>query len=150
MKKITSILASLIAPEHSWKVLFFTHWPAIIGKLEGVVKIEKIEGATLFLTVSHPTWAQEISLLTPVLLEKIHQYMPSQPITAIRCAFKTQQAGGPIKARITRTPSPAIAATAQLSAQEEKVIASLSDNELQSTLAEYFKRCKALKGRSRL
>jgi hypothetical protein len=149
MKNISTILSTLIAPEHAWKMKLFTHWPSIIGKLSSVVTIEKIDGSTLFLTVSHPTWAQELNLLTPMLLEKINACLPEKPIRAIRCSFKIKPKALIQHERIPwqkNTNEP----TEPLSQQEEKVIASLTDNELQSTLAGYFKRCKAQKGRSRL
>lgn len=147
IKNVKSVLASLIAPEHSWKMELFHHWPTIIGKLASVVNIEKVEKETLFLTVHHPAWAQELSLLTPVLLEKIKELLPTSPIKTIRCSFKIKQRNAIQK---TRPPQAAYVQmpTPSLSPQEEKVLASLADQELQLTLATYFKRCKALKGRS--
>jgi hypothetical protein len=82
-----SVLTQAIPKEHRWKLQLYEAWEAIIGPLKGKVKIEKIEGDTLFLAVCHPSWAQELFLLSNMLKKKINLALNSERIKNIH--FKT-------------------------------------------------------------
>ncbi|NDD54203.1 DUF721 domain-containing protein [bacterium] len=144
MKDLKAIIPSLLELEHSWRGKLFAQWGTIIGPLATAVRLEKVDGSTLFVAVSHPAWAQELRLLTPLLLEKIKLCVPDAPITAIKCAMKTSGPPRPLERKrsafVTPRPVP-------LSAEEHQLLATFKNEALQSIFAAYLVRCKTLKGR---
>ena len=86
-KKIGTILPSLISREHTWKIKLFNSWEKIIGNLKSKVRIEKIDKQSLILGVCHPTWAQELFFLSPMLKQKINALFKEEKIKKIQ--FKT-------------------------------------------------------------
>src|SRR3989338_8474453 len=84
IQPLKNFIHSIIPEEHLWKLELFKQWNAIIGKMKDKVIIEKIDGETLYLCASHPVWAQELLLLTPILKEKINAFLPANTIKTIR------------------------------------------------------------------
>jgi predicted nucleic acid-binding Zn ribbon protein len=55
---------------------FILHWPEIVGeRLAEVSKPEYIRDKALVVQVLHPAWAQELTMIKPVLLESLAQYL---------------------------------------------------------------------------
>ena len=146
-KSIKSLLTNIIPQEHAWKIALFERWSSTVGPLSKYVSIDKIEGSTLFIGVSHPTWAQELQALTPMILEKLNADHPGHLITAIKLRPITRSK----KPIVNRKPIVAEARTnVELSASETQLLASMENNQLQSSMAAYLLRCKARKLGSKL
>ncbi|MFN4895216.1 MAG: DUF721 domain-containing protein [Pseudomonadota bacterium] len=55
---------------------FILHWPDIVGqRLAEVSKPDCIVNKQLIVNVLHPAWAQELTMIKPVLLESLAQYL---------------------------------------------------------------------------
>lgn len=55
---------------------FILHWPEIVGeRLAQVSKPECIRNRALIVNVIHPVWAQELTMIKPVLLESLAKYL---------------------------------------------------------------------------
>ena len=147
IKDLKTILSGIIQAEHSWKLTLFKRWDDIIGPLRDVVTIEKVDETTLFLAVTHPTWAQELQSLVPTLLRKINAELEGHQLTNIKCAYRHRRAVKPlyrqaIRRHVYLPPQP-------LSPQEEQLLATMNDSKLQSAFAAYLIRCKTLQKRGR-
>ena len=141
---LKNFIHSIIPEEHLWKLELFKQWNAIIGKMKDKVIIEKIDGETLYLCASHPVWAQELHLLTPMIKERINACLPSNTIKTIRI---NRQKPKPIlfkklSANALSAKPEAIKPPVILTPQEMLLLAPLASNELQSSMGSYLIRCK--------
>ncbi|KKQ32834.1 MAG: hypothetical protein US49_C0005G0053 [candidate division TM6 bacterium GW2011_GWF2_37_49] len=87
-QNIKKCLLNIIPQEYSWKIILLEGWEYIIGDLKKNVIIEQIKEDVLFLGVVHPAWAQEMFALTPVLKQKINDYLGKEHIKSIRIKLK--------------------------------------------------------------
>ncbi len=144
---IKTLLASIIPENHRWKLAIFEAWPRIIGKLYHKVTIEKIEDDTIFLGVCHPAWAQELSLLTPVLKQKINACLAQATIKHIRFRYTAYT---PL-AKPTIVPAQAPSQQSiytmlpLLTDQDYAALATVKTDGLKSIMTAYLIRCKALR-----
>jgi hypothetical protein len=146
IKDLKTILSSIIQEEHSWKIQLLKQWETIIGPLHKVVFIEKMDEPTLFLAVTHPTWAQELQSLIPTLLTKINTELKGHKISYIKCAFRHRRASKPLHRNpvVRQAPLP----SQPLSPKETQLLATMADTKLQSAFAAYLVRCKTLQRRA--
>jgi hypothetical protein len=144
---IKNFLEAIIPAEHRWKIALFKNWDTIIGSMHDKVIIDKIEDHTLHLGVSHPAWAQELFLLTPVLKQKINSYLGSERIKTIRFKFldfssissaKIMQAERTEKAH-AKPHVPYV-----LTDVEKATLEGITDTELRSDIEKFYARCKQL------
>jgi len=146
-KIIKNLIYSLIPAEHHWKFTLFKQWDDIIGNLKGRVVIDKIDGETIILTTTHPAWANELLLLTPLLKQKINACLDRPRIKTIRLQTAIRKAPTPtrnIRNRSTDTIKKVLPPSI-LTSQEKTILAHLSDKALQLVIADYLVRCKDLK-----
>ena len=148
-KQIKALISGIIPPTHAWKLELFQQWDNIVGTLSAFVFVEKVEQTTLFVGVTHPTWAQELRSLTPTILAALNTRLPDHQITAIKIRFMTRPK--PLVAILRQrslTPQPPQATL--LLPQEKKLLACIKSTELQSSVAAYFLRCKTKRGSEKL
>ncbi len=142
VKTFKSILLSIIPQQQQSKFDIYVHWDTIIGAMKDKVRIEKVENDILYLSTTHPAWAQEIMFFAPILKERITSLCPNTSIKTIRISprrsstFKQRT-----NTRTIQQSDPSIA----LNAQEKALLATLPSNELQLAIAAYFIRCKSIK-----
>jgi hypothetical protein len=143
MKSVKSIVQKVIPEQHVWKFELFKHWDSIIGHLKNRVSIEKIDEDTLYLKVCHPAWAQELSMLAPLLKEKINAHLSGHKIKHIRIKNRDIKTAAPKQtAKIKKAlPTPKDIA---LNPKEQRILAQLPSKELQSVVASYLVRCKTI------
>jgi hypothetical protein len=146
IKDLKSILSKIIQAEHSWKIQLLKRWESIIGPLHAFVTIEKMDETTLFLAVTHPTWAQELQSLVPTLLIKINAELTGHQLKQIKCAYRHRRAAKAL--HHNRKPRPAPLVLQPLSSQEKQLLATMHNPQLESAFAAYLVRCKSLKGRA--
>lgn len=148
IKPIKHFLTALIPQQHLWKIELFKKWDSIIGNhLKDKISIKKIENGILYLSASHPVWAQELLLLSPLLKEQINAQLSEKKIRDIKfCTaprITTAQHNAHTKTqRVHATPL-----QQKLDSQEYALLASLPSPELQSAIAAYFIRCKTIQRR---
>ncbi len=80
LTKIKGILSKVLAYRGLDKKVeryeFILHWRSIVGeRLYEVTKPDCIRNRTLFVHVLHPVWAQELTFMKPVLLQKLVHYL---------------------------------------------------------------------------
>lgn len=145
-KPLKLILETLIPRHHLWKFELFKRWETIIGpNLKNKVFIEKIDNNTLFLSVTHPAWAQELSFMTSLLKQQINAGFTEPKITTIRIRSHTVSTPRP-QSNSSQQHTPVPEAPQQpLTVQELSLLASVPSRELQSAIASYLTRCKNLK-----
>lgn len=149
---IKNFIDTLIPDQHQWKIVLFRRWDSIIGRMKNKVIIDKIENDVIYLGVSHPAWAQELHLLSPLIKEKINSCFSETKINHIRFRYinpeRLRETGNPQKQRIHEQNELFFSPNVQaLSHQERSILAPLLDKTLESVVAAYFARCKELKGR---
>jgi hypothetical protein len=63
----------------------FIHWEDIVGtEISKKAKPERITRGTLYLSVSTSIWANELSLLSDKLIEKINSFIGKEVVKSIR------------------------------------------------------------------
>ncbi len=89
LTKIKGILSKVLAYRGLDKKVeryeFILHWRSIVGeRLYEVTRPDCIWNRTLFVHVLHPVWAQELTFMKPVLLQKLVHYLkPGDVVTDI-------------------------------------------------------------------
>lgn len=89
LTKIKGILSKVLAyrglDKRVERYEFILHWRSIVGeRLYEVTKPDYIRNRTLFVHVLHPVWAQELTFLKPMLLQKlVHYLQPGDVVTDI-------------------------------------------------------------------
>jgi len=80
LTKVKSILSKVLSHRGLDKKVeryeFILHWHTIVGeRLAEVSKPECIVNQRLMVNVLHPAWAQELTMIKPVLLESLTQFL---------------------------------------------------------------------------
>jgi len=94
IQDINSILDNYVLESELGKKLkkfsVFNHWEEIVGKeISRKAKPQKIFKSILYISVSGPSWANELSMMSEQLIEKINTYIGDEIITKLR--FKITQ-----------------------------------------------------------
>lgn len=67
------------------KYSIFNHWEEIVGEgIDRRTKPEKISRDILYISVTNSTWANELSMMSGQLLQKINNYIGSDAIKELR------------------------------------------------------------------
>ena len=153
-QQIKNILEKIIPYDQKWKIKLLQNWNTIIGHMKDKVIIEQIKNNTLLLGVSHPAWAQELHLLSPLLKKKINNFLKKNQIKEIRFRVKSpktknktnlhEQRIKAVQNNSLQNNSPTIYA---LSNKEKKTLTSIKDKEFQTSIKTFLIRCKANKRR---
>jgi hypothetical protein len=143
IKTLKNLMLQAIPADQRWKMIVLEHWPSIIGDLHSRVFISKIEGSTLFLSASHPAWAQELSYLEPAIKKNINDLFKKPVITSIRfvCQNRHKQGETRVSKPIQKAPEQSCVDVI-LSPEEKRTLAPITNSELQSELEAYLIRCK--------
>jgi len=137
-KPIRNVLDTFLKTNNSWKAQLLQDWPKIIGKLQDKVSIEKVQDATLILSVADACWLQELYLLSPVLLKTINQKLDRPRIKRLRfkqAGIKEKKKKAVVqKKRPIKKPKP-------LSKKELDALKKIDDAQLSSVLEQFLQRC---------
>lgn len=146
---LRSILLQVIPAEHQWKFVLFEKWDSIIGPLAERVKIEKITEDTVFLSVVHSSWAQELFLLSNMLKKKINFALNGDKIKNIRfktAAFNFKEKTQLVTTKLTLIPQFSTKMPrppAKLDKREQGVLENVGCDDLRSALKNFYAQCKA-------
>ncbi|MFH0898306.1 MAG: DUF721 domain-containing protein [bacterium] len=148
-KSIKDLLSHLVPEEIRWKITILEHWEQLIGPLNKNVILLAIKNNQLHLGVSHPTWAQELLFLTPILKEKINNLLGKRHIKDIRFKIinitahrQAQSFKHNTSNRLKSEPCPKYT----LNSKEKKMLTRVKDHELRTSIEQFFIRCKSKKG----
>lgn len=139
-RHIISALDTVLPTHHAWRLKVLQEWPRIIGSLKNKVSLHKIENSFVVLTVTHPGLAQELLMLSDLIREKINAVIGSPRITAIH--FRTARSSRAQEKVPQKSFTPAAPPPAQLNAGEEKVLATVENDELRAALSSFYRTCK--------
>ena len=136
------LLTTLVDRNHAWKLTLFEKWDSIIGSMKDKVRIEKISQDALVLGVCHPTWAQELSFLAPMLKQKINTALQEERIKTVHFrivpfAAKTK----PLCPTINQTTLDADEEHC-FTFMEQSSLENVSSHELRQELAKFYVRCQ--------
>jgi Zn-ribbon-containing, possibly RNA-binding protein and truncated derivatives len=71
------------------KYSIFNHWEEIVGAgISSRTKPEKISRTMLYISVTNSTWANELSMMSGQLLQKINSYIGEDVIKELRFKVK--------------------------------------------------------------
>ncbi len=141
---INAFLMKIFPAEHQWKMTLLHNWDSIIGPLKDKVRIEKIHGKILVLGVSHPSWAQELTFVAPMLKRKINKLFDEPRIDVIQFHTVSLQAKKePYK--IAKKEAPAVSPPVYVDNAGKKGLAHIENEELKHILSDYYLRIMRLK-----
>jgi predicted nucleic acid-binding Zn ribbon protein len=94
VEDIGSVLKYYVAKSEIGKKLkryrIFNHWPEIVGReISNKTNPEKLIRGILYISVASSTWANEMSMMSRKLVEKINNYIGEDIVKELR--FKIQQ-----------------------------------------------------------
>lgn len=94
IQDITTVLDNYILDSELGKKLkkfsVFNHWEEIVGReISKKAKPQKIFKGILYISVSGPSWANELSMMSEQLIEKINNHIGDEIINKLR--FKITQ-----------------------------------------------------------
>lgn len=141
-KALQELLLDIIPAQHRWKVILLKKWPSIIGTLNDKVIIEKITENCLYLGVCHPSWAQELFILSSVIKQKINAALAENRIVNIKFRVVPQAQA---KLAITHAPQKnnlAALPNTVLSSKEIKCLGEVKNDILRTALEDFYTRCK--------
>jgi hypothetical protein len=140
-----AILVNAIPKEHRWKIRLFQGWHHVIGQLGDKVRIEKIYNNTLVLGVSHPSWAQELLMLSSILRKKVNDVLEEDRIKTIRfssASFRTPPVKHDTTASSHRTCVASQPPLQPLNDEERAHLATIPNEELRCALEHFYVHCK--------
>lgn len=140
---LNRIIHTIFGPQKIWQVTLLKNWSHIAGTLGTKVTIEKLYNDTIVLGVQDSCWLQELHLLSPTLLHRINQTLDQPRLKKIR--FK--KLGITSKRSKKRTKLiRQVQKQYRVTAHEEKVLASVVNQELRSALKAFLIRCHRERG----
>ena len=90
---IDSVLEEILADSEIGKKVkkyrIFNHWDEIVGEQIGnKTSPEKFVKDCLYINVDNPTWSNELSLMSPQLIDKINSFLKGNVVKEIRFKVK--------------------------------------------------------------
>jgi hypothetical protein len=140
-KAIQELLLEIIPKQHRWKVTLLKQWPSIIGSLDGKVIIEKITDNCLYLGVCHPSWAQELFILSSVIKQKINIALAENRIENIKFRVMPQAQAKQVFLHIKKTNN-TVKTNTSLSSKEKKCLSDVKNDILRTALEDFYIKCK--------
>lgn len=137
-KTIKELLSFALKSEDNWKINLLQNWPDIIGDLKSKVQLEKVQDATLILSVVDACWLQELYLLSPILLRAINEKLDQPRIKRLR--FKQAGIKKEIKKRTQKTQKKVIGPIT-LTTRQESALNNIQDPQLSEALKRFLARC---------
>lgn len=147
-KAIKDIIQTIIPPKLRWKIKLFHHWKNIIGPMHEHVSLQQIKDNYIILGVSHPAWAQELHVLSPMLKKKVNTLLNEQKIKKIHFRIITKSKNPNNNNNVKTKKSPHTSEPPTLLARESKALTALEDEDLRILLKRFLIRCKKQKGRT--
>jgi predicted lipase len=135
-----SLLTNLMQQAPSWHFTIFSSWESIMGSLSTKVTVERINNNVITLGVYDSCWLQELYHLSPLLKNRINQALDQPHIKELR--FKQINAQQRKKYHAKKDNPVAAVATLPLTKEEEKVVQTVDDPELQKLLLQFRTRCQ--------
>lgn len=139
-KQLKEFLSSVFEGQ-GWKLKLLSEWETIAGGLANKVRLEKIDGNTLTVGVFQSSWLQELYLLSGVLKKSINDHLGYPHVEKLRFKHASPQAKPVTK---KDRPIPSFAERLEpiaLSAQEERALEKIKDEELKQALHKFLSRC---------
>jgi len=144
MKKISSIISSLITHENSWHIQLIRDWSEIMGPLSSKVTLEKIDGSLLMLGVYNSSWMQELYLLTPLIIKTINAKLGDSCVSSVKLRLIARKNPNASKAA-QAYPKISSVEPKTLSSQERDALSSIEDDELRQALKKFLDKCHHLR-----
>ena len=139
MSKHIKELVSLVLPTEHWKTQLLTNWHSILGDLGDHVTLEKIDDHSLILGAFNSSWMHELHLLSPLIVSTINKHLDYPRIKFVRFKIATMRKNKSFKNPV---PSKPYQKTINLSLNEQKALAAISDEQLRDALLKFLVRCQ--------
>jgi predicted nucleic acid-binding Zn ribbon protein len=143
--RVSDVLEDVLAAQGllsvAWMVRLSSAWPEIVGPLlSGKTYPAKLKNRVLTVTVLNHSWAQELQLRKPALLERINGILEGEKASDIRFVV------GPLPAAGTEEPESPGAGAAPLPAAEPEGISCVADPETRKILRSLARKAASRKG----
>lgn len=142
MESIKSLLGkTLKINKPAWHHKLITEWHDVVGNLANIMTLEKVHGTTLVIGLYEHSWAQELYMLSDVIIKTINQHLDQPVITKLyfRLANSADQQLPEIVPLPTdlqpRAPIP-------LTSREQQALNGIEDEDLKTALSAFLTRCK--------
>ena len=87
---LTLLLQNILPKSTSWEQNLVRNWARIVGNLSRHVRVEKIIGSTVVLGVYDQRWLHELFLVSPLLIDKMNEFLKENTVTNIRFTHVTK------------------------------------------------------------
>lgn len=137
IKNSINIFLSKSFQNNQWKISLIKNWPKIIGNLHTKISLQKIYHNSVVIGVYDNHWMQELYLMSKLILKKINNHLKEPKITNIRFQYLEKQT----KKRSKKKQQLHFTKPVHLSANEEKALQKIHDQELSTALKSFLERC---------
>lgn len=125
--------------QENWKLQLLSNWDTIVGNLADKMRIDKIEGSTLYIGVYQSSWMHELYLLSAVLKKTINNCLDKPRINHIRLKYASKKESTQPKKILKQKK--VIFEPISLSSKEEHALVNIKDEELKKALHSFLSRC---------
>jgi hypothetical protein len=125
--------------QENWKLQLLANWDTIVGNLADKMRVDKIEGNTLYIGVYQSSWMHELFLLSAVLKKTINNCLDKPRIKHIRLKYASKKET--TKKKKIVISKQIIFEPISLSSKEEHALVNIKDDELKEALHSFLSRC---------
>lgn len=138
-QSLATLIPLVFDDEHQWKYQLLKNWQAIFGKLSDKVYLERIQNDILILAVYDACWMHELYALSDVLLASINKTLDKPYIKQLR--FKRAGTKNKKNSNTSNISSCQQQSVVTLTAQEQRTLGDIKDQELAAVLKDFLVRC---------
>ena len=153
-KQVLCLLSHAVSQKYHWKFSIFIQWHTIVGSLKDKVILEKITDDSLVLLVCHPSWAQELFMVAPLIKKKVNALVRQEKIKHIRfktgtISFKKYPEEGERDENVQGSECGHQNVLPYLSGQEAAILKRVEVQDLRQELMLYAQKCKVVMQRKK-
>lgn len=82
VRAVQELLATMLTEHKTWQLYLVQEWKAIVGDVHQHMCLEKIVEDTLWISVFHPHWMQELHLLSGTIMRTINRALQKEYATS--------------------------------------------------------------------
>ena len=145
VSKVERLLMRVVDRGCWWKLNLLSRWRDVVGGMADHVWVERVDGGVLILGVEHPCWAQELSLMSDRLLERVREIVGGSRVK--RVCFRVmdrvvRSERGECQLSVLGNSVGRVVGRVRLTGDEEAELALVRDDELRALMRSFYEGCK--------
>jgi hypothetical protein len=140
---LQSLVSTFLQSDADWRKRLVQEWAVIVGDLHTKMRLERInQDATLIVGVYDIHWMQELHMLSPLILQTIHEKLGAVVIKKIRFIVVDEETMNKQDQKLQKKKQGLDHHLVPLTMAQQKALADIKDPALQAALAKLWRRSK--------